>query len=903
MNFPSLKFAIPVYFVYIVIAACLLPVILNVAGIDFGKIPIQPKIFINNTLEVACLCTALLTVFLSFVDFRIKGDVSTPIVAFVLLCSAGFDLLHILASNSLILTSHHLTFITIYTWVFSRTFNALILLIGAGLFLKQSDNLFKNVNKHNLKFLFYVLSFLVLITCCIILFVLNLSFQSEKTLFAATISRNLDIIPLLLYIFSLTIIFPKFYTNHPSIFSQTLLVSLIPSIAAQLHVIFGSRMTGDNHFIIAGYDKLISYMVPFVGISLNYLQTHQNERRVIRALVNESDEKKDLSNYLKGILNASMNGILVFESIRNSRNEISEFRCIMNNAAAEELLLIDKTGPFFSDIFRDKNELLLSKFKDLVEKDKRLNFEMRHESLNKWFLISAVKMKDGFTQSIFDITENKKVQEEIIKREALLAASEKIAQLGSWERDLVTGKVVWSDNLYRLFGFEKERFNGTIHETAKYLHPDDREYVAGLIEEAIRNKRPFEYEYRRITPKNEVKHFVVKGTFILDDHNTPQKMVGVNMDISAVKKSDELLKKSEQLYKTIAANMPDTEVLLFNREGEIMLAEGNSRTPLFRTKDKMHDKNIREMLAAFGLEYLLNEPGRQEVIEADNQFFKVQHIEVFNESNEPFAGMILAQDVTAIRMAQDDLEQKISDLNKSNKELEQFAYVASHDLQEPLRKITSFGDRLKLKFGNQLPAEAAEYVNRMFDASMRMQNLISDLLLFSRLTRSTEPFNPVSLDAVLKNILNDIEMKIQQRGAKINISPLPVIDAVETQMQQLFQNLILNSLKFQKPGNRTEIEITSEIKSGFELNLKNSRRKYCKIMISDNGIGFEQKESERIFALFQRLHGRSEFEGTGIGLSVCKKIIENHHGMIYATSEEGKGSVFTVIIPVKQKDK
>ena len=901
MKLPSLKFAIPVYFVYFVIAACLLPLLCNLAGVDFGAINIRSKIFINNTLEIACICTALLTVFLAFIDFTIKGDVSTPIVAFTLLCSAGFDLLHILAANGLILTSHHLTFITIYTWVFSRTFNALILLIGAGLFLKQSDNLFRNVHRHNLKFLFYVMSLLALITASIILFVLNLTVESEKTLFGATLNRSMDILPLMLYIFSLTIIFPKFYTNHPSIFSQTLLVSLIPSIAAQLHVIFGSYVVGDNHFLIAGYLKLVSYIIPFFGISLNYLQTHQNERRVIQALRDESVEKNNLSISLRGILNASVNGILVFETNRDKRKKIVDFTCTMYNAAAEQMLAMKENGPLFSQVFRSKKDFLFSRFVDLVEKDVSLNFEMYDEDSARWYLISAGRLKDGFTQTIVDITENKKVQEEIRKREELLAASEKIAQLGSWETDMRTQNVVWSDNLYNLFGYEKNGYNTTIREAGRMLHPDDRDYVSGLLKEAIRNRMPFEYEYRRLTPQKEVKHFFVKGTFILNEKGEPEKMLGVNMDITSKKRSDELLKKSEQLYKTFAANMPDTEVLLFDLDGKIMLTEGNTQDPLFSRKDSMEGTQVSDILREYNLEYLLKQPGVHEVKEFENKFFKVQFVEIKNDAGNPFAGMILAQDVTAIRQAQEDLEQKIADLNKSNSDLEQFAYVASHDLQEPLRKITSFGDRLKIKFSRDLPVEAVEYINRMFDASMRMQKLISDLLLFSRLTRSSEPFQQTDLNDVLKNIMNDIDIKIQQLGARISIQPLAVIDAVPSQMHQLFQNLILNSLKFHKKGIAPEIDISAGIYTGEQLKLKQAKRKYCKIDIRDNGIGFEQVNAERIFVLFQRLHGRSEFEGTGIGLSVCKKIIENHHGLIYAVSEEGQGSVFTVIIPLKQK--
>jgi light-regulated signal transduction histidine kinase (bacteriophytochrome) len=248
-------------------------------------------------------------------------------------------------------------------------------------------------------------------------------------------------------------------------------------------------------------------------------------------------------------------------------------------------------------------------------------------------------------------------------------------------------------------------------------------------------------------------------------------------------------------------------------------------------------------------------------------------------------------DITERKRAQMTLLEQADKLARSNAELEQFAYVASHDLQEPLRKIQAFGDRLKSKYEAGLGPEGLDYLSRMQNAAARMQVLIQDLLSLSRVTSNSKPFTPVDLGDVARTVVSDLEMRIQDAGGQVDIGTLPVIFGDRGQMAQLFQNLIGNGIKFRKPGEKPVVKITSEIHA-----LANGASGW-QITVEDNGIGFDEKYRDRIFQIFQRLHGRSEYEGTGIGLAICRKIVDRHSGAITAHSTPGAGAKFVILLP------
>ena len=251
-----------------------------------------------------------------------------------------------------------------------------------------------------------------------------------------------------------------------------------------------------------------------------------------------------------------------------------------------------------------------------------------------------------------------------------------------------------------------------------------------------------------------------------------------------------------------------------------------------------------------------------------------------------------------LRVQADDLRSLNEMLARSNRELEQFASVASHDLQEPLRKVQAFGDRLKTKYGAVLDEQGLGYIERMQAASSRMSTLVNDLLTFSRVSTKGRPFVAVDLDGIAREVVSDLEVSIEESGAEIDIQSLPTIEADPMQMRQLLQNLIGNAVKYRRDGVSPRIRVEAEVLENGLSAAHGARVESCRLSVTDNGIGFEEQYAERIFGVFQRLHGRGRYGGTGIGLALCKKICERHGGTIAATGRPGEGSTFITTLPM-----
>jgi signal transduction histidine kinase len=236
------------------------------------------------------------------------------------------------------------------------------------------------------------------------------------------------------------------------------------------------------------------------------------------------------------------------------------------------------------------------------------------------------------------------------------------------------------------------------------------------------------------------------------------------------------------------------------------------------------------------------------------------------------------------------LNQALSELKRSNTDLEQFAYVASHDLQEPLRKINSFSELLELNFNTVLGHQGQDYLQRMRKTATRMQELINGLLLYSRVTTKAQPFVAVDLAEITREVLSDLETRIKETQGTVNLGALPAIEADPLQMRQLMQNMIGNALKYHRKGAPPVVEVFADVNDG-----------WCSISFRDNGIGFDNKYAEQIFGVFQRLHAsNSDYQGSGVGLSVCRKIVERHNGTVVANGVPDQGATFTVRLPLRQ---
>lgn len=345
---------------------------------------------------------------------------------------------------------------------------------------------------------------------------------------------------------------------------------------------------------------------------------------------------------------------------------------------------------------------------------------------------------------------------------------------------------------------------------------------------------------------------------------------------------------SKGMYSILGTD-PDSVSSTFENFSKYILPEDKERVITLINK-------ARKSKSSYKVEFsILNAKGIYKRIYAESNF----RTDEAGEKKE-YEGVI--KDITESYFYKKALEQKVVQLDKSNQNLQEFVYIASHDLQEPLRKISTFVGRLNNKFESVLGQEGGMYVSRILRASHNMQVLLEDLLSFSRLSFSDKQFEPVSLKECLDSAINDLEIKIEETKTVITADPLPEIEGYKTQLKQLFNNLINNAIKFRKESEIPQVRITCtqagpEDYNGFPLEKDST---YVKIIISDNGIGFEQEFSERIFMIFQRLNGKAEYAGSGIGLSICKKIVDNHHGFIFANGMPGKGATFTMLLPKKQ---
>jgi len=299
----------------------------------------------------------------------------------------------------------------------------------------------------------------------------------------------------------------------------------------------------------------------------------------------------------------------------------------------------------------------------------------------------------------------------------------------------------------------------------------------------------------------------------------------------------------------------------------------------------------------------------------DGSTFAAEYIRSpIHEDRRVVGEVLMFKDITERKQAAEMLAQRVAELARSNAELEQFAFVASHDLQEPLRKIQAFGDRLKTKCDEVKLESGRDYLDRMQNAAARMQTLINDLLTFSRVISRTQPFASVNLTTVTREVLSDLEIRIEKNNAQVQVGELPTVEADAMQIRQLLQNLIGNALKFQPPGATPMVRIQGQVvvqpsgrgntvfvanksTDGSEVTLG---EEFCELTVQDNGIGFDEKYLDKIFAVFTRLHGRQEYEGTGIGLAVCRRIADRHGGTITARSKPGEGATFIVRLPLKQ---
>jgi PAS domain S-box-containing protein len=376
------------------------------------------------------------------------------------------------------------------------------------------------------------------------------------------------------------------------------------------------------------------------------------------------------------------------------------------------------------------------------------------------------------------------------------------------------------------------------------------------------------------------------------------------------------LKSADHTYRVFIEKMTEGAVTL-NNQGLILYCNSRFASMVNTPLSYIIGMDFEQFIAAdqlssykelFGKAWTEDCKGELS-LENENQFMPVQLSLTALELDEGKALSIIVTDLTRQKNNEQQLRDNNEQLAKmnealelSNNDLQQFASVASHDLQEPLRKIMVFSNILKEKYGKELSEDSNHYLNKIIDSSGRMKALIIDILNYSRLSENNTLLQPVDLNELIHELLEDFELSIRDKKATIQVGKLPFLHVNRGQIRQVFQNIISNALKFQRPGVDPVIIINSKLVKSLSFDSEEDPNgAYALISIRDNGIGFKEKFATDIFALFERLNPKDKFEGTGIGLAIAKKIVEKHHGIIKATGKEMGGSHFMIILPLNQQ--
>ena len=521
-----------------------------------------------------------------------------------------------------------------------------------------------------------------------------------------------------------------------------------------------------------------------------------------------------------------------------------------------------------------------------------------------WSIVSFSTLTWWNSGSLYRLdTERKRVEEAFKAGEARLADAQRIAHVGSTEWDIVTSTLTWSDEFYRILGYQPQEVEPGYPQLLDRVHPNDRKMVEENIAHSLSTGEPFAFDYRIIRPDGALRMAHGEGNIVHDEDGQPVRLMGTAQDITERMQIEHALRQSEARTRSIIEAANDAFIAI-DAAGMITDWNPQAEATFGWTREEAIGRTLAETVLPPELReehleglhrYVISGDGptlntRAEMIalHKDGRLFPVEMTVSPIRWGRSHIFSVFVRDITERKQAEEAIARQTAELTRINAELEDFTHSVSHDLKEPLRGIEAFAGFIAEDYGDKLDEQGQRYVGILRESAVRMKDLIDDLLQLSRIGRTRFEHAPVRVRSLVEDVSLELSFALQEKRVDLQVAPrLPTVACDKVRMREVFKNLISNAVKYNdKPNPRIEIACRSE-NGAFTFSVR------------DNGIGIALEYHDKIFKIFQRLHHREEYEGTGVGLAICKKVVEAHGGRIWVESVPGQGTTFFFTLPHK----
>ena len=651
-------------------------------------------------------------------------------------------------------------------------------------------------------------------------------------------------------------------------------------------------------------------------------------------LFNDIQSIKESRLLQEAIFNASLYGIVLFRPLYNEQDEVYDFEVLLTNNISKQWAQRDLTGARYAEVFPPvKDNGILEGFKEVLRTGEPMDREFHYEDerLNNWYRISAVRLGNDILSTAEDITNRKQAEEQMEAINRQLIESRLLAQqIVDATPDIMTifdldkGEAVYMNRtIGTLLGYtiDELREMGHAGRSQRVIYPDDlpalEAFNRTMLEATDEEVRSIEYRVR--CKDGDIKWIKNRSkVFKRSDRGLPTHIISALQNITEEKQLTRQLRERTTFVEQLIDASVDR---IFAVDNNLVFRAWNSQCERYY-KVKKEEALGRSLLEIFPrveenqrfMQSLRDAiGGRQVHMPAEKEIYQDLISERFfipvqaGEGHEPVVLVILhdvSQDFKTkeeLRSLNVTLEQKNRELQEKHDEITSFAFVSSHDLKEPLRKIHTFSDWLLQKEAERVSATGKKYILKLNESVKRLEMLIDDILVLTKIHSDRKKPAPVDLNTVLAQVKEELQESLAQSGATITSGVLPVVAGQQSQLAILVKNLLSNALKFQAPGNAPEVRIDTDIVKGGDMPMAGlpEEKEFFRVSFADNGLGFDERYARKIFQVFQRLHGLQEYPGTGMGLAICRKIMENHNGFITAQSQEGRGSTFHCFFPVE----